>query len=142
MERISRDFMFAKIAYIVAARSTCPRARVGAVLVKDNRIISTGYNGAPSGLHHCDDFGCEIDDNGSCTRTVHAEANVIAFAAKNGIPTQGSTLYTTVAPCYTCAKLLINAGVKEVVYMEPYRLDDGLRILADCGVEIRGYSKL
>jgi len=140
MYRIDRDTMFIMIAMIVAKRSTCQRLKVGAVLVKDYRPISTGYNGAPSGLPHCDEVGCEME-NGACVRTVHAEANAIAFAAKNGISTQGSILYTTNAPCYTCAKLIINAGVSEVVFKTEYRREEGVNLLESCGIKVREYKK-
>jgi len=136
--RINRETMFMRIANIVSERSTCSRLKVGAVLVKDSRIISTGYNGAPKGLPHCEDSGCEME-NDSCIRTVHAEANVIAFAAKNGIVTDGATLYTTTAPCYTCSKLLVNAGISKVVFENEYRIKKGLRLLEECGVHIHEY---
>ena len=136
--RMSRETMFMRIAGIVSERSTCSRLKVGAVLVKDSRIIATGYNGAPKGLPHCDDVGCEMD-NGACTRTSHAEANVIAFAARNGIATEGATLYTTHAPCYSCAKLLVNAGIQKIVFGKEYRIKKGLRLLEECGVHIHEY---
>lgn len=136
--RINRETMFMRIANIVSERSTCSRLKVGAVLVKDSRIISTGYNGASKGLTHCDDSGCEME-NGSCIRTVHAETNVIAFAAKNGITTDGAILYTTHAPCYSCAKLLVNAGISKVVFENEYRIKKGLRLLEECGVHIHEY---
>ena len=136
--RMSRETMFMKIAGIVSERSTCSRLKVGAVLVKDSRPIATGYNGAPKGLPHCDDVGCEMD-NGACTRTAHAEANVIAFAARNGIATEGATLYTTHAPCYSCAKLLVNAGIQKIVFGKEYRIKKGLRLLEECGVHIHEY---
>lgn len=140
MPRISRPELFMKIAELLADRSTCSRLRVGAVLVKESRIISTGYNGAPQDLPHCDDVGCELEKGtGACIRTVHAEANVIAFAAKSGIATDGATLYTTHAPCYTCAKLLVNAGIKKVIYGKDYRIRKGLELLDDCGVEFEQF---
>ena len=136
MERISRDEMFCIIAMIVSLRATCERAKIGAVLVKENRIVSIGYNGSPSGSPHCTEAGCLIDERGGCKRTVHAEANVIAFAAKNGIETDGTTLYCTVSPCIDCAKLLINSGVKRLVYLEGYRDTSGIELLMNCGVEV------
>jgi len=136
--RMSRETMFMRIAGIVSERSTCSRLKVGAVLVKDSRIIATGYNGAPRGLPHCDDVGCEME-NEACIRTVHAEANVVAFAARNGIQTDGAVLYTTHAPCYSCAKLLVNAGIQKVVFSHEYRIKRGLRLLEDCGVHIHEY---
>lgn len=113
------DEYFLEIAKVVAKRSTCDRARVGAVISKNKVILSTGYNGAPRGLPHCDDIGHEIVD-GHCVRTAHAEANAIAQAAKNGIPIEGATIYQTISPCYDCFKILVNAGIKEVVYSNFY----------------------
>ena len=133
--RISRTEMFIDIIKAISKRSTCSTKRVGAILVKDNRIISTGYNGSPQGTEHCEDNGCLIE-NEACIRTVHAESNVIAFAAKYGIATEGSALYTTMAPCFTCAKLIINAGISHVYYIEPYRSRQGLKALKHAGVEV------
>jgi dCMP deaminase len=138
MSRISRELMFMKMARILSERSTCSHLKVGAVLAIDSRVISTGYNGSPSGMPHCDDVGCE-DENGACIRTVHAEANVIAFAAKHGISTDGSTLYTTHSPCYACAKLIVNAGIKKVVYEDEYRIVKGLTLLKACGIMVCQY---
>lgn len=134
--RITRDQMFMAIANIVSFRSTCLRAKVGAVIVQDNRIVSTGYVGAPSGLPHCLDVGCEIGPDGGCIRTVHAEVNAIAFAARAGIKLEGSTLYVTMSPCLNCAKLIINAGIREVVYRDEYRDPSGLKLLRQAGIEI------
>lgn len=108
-----------KIAYDVATRGTCDRKNVGAVIVLNRAILSTGYNGAPRGLPHCDDVGHEMVD-GHCVRTVHAEANAIAQAARNGVAINGADIYTTASPCYDCFKLLINAGIRRVVYGEFY----------------------
>ena len=122
------------IACIVALRGTCPRARVGAVLARESRVISSGYNGSPSRTDHCIDTHCILDKNGQCTRTVHAELNCICFAAKYGIPTCGASLYTTHSPCLECAKAIINAGIKEVFYLEQYGNSDGLRLLTKAQV--------
>ena len=132
--RITRQEMFTDIIKVLAQRSTCDTKRVGALLAKDNRIISTGYNGPPKGAPHCDQIGCLKDKEGACTRTVHAEANVIAFAARYGISSEGTTLYTTMAPCFTCAKLIINAGIVAVYYIREYRLRDGIEALEENGV--------
>lgn len=113
------DEYFLKIAQNVASRATCDRKHVGAVIVRDKVILSTGYNGSPRNMAHCDDVGHEMIE-GHCVRTVHAEANAIAQAAKNGISVDGATLYTTASTCYDCFKLLINAGIKRVVYGEYY----------------------
>lgn len=125
------------IAQILAMRGTCRRAKVGAVIVKDNRIISTGYVGSPAGMPHCTDVGCEFGPDGGCIRTAHAEANAVAFAAKNGISVDGATLYCTLSSCYTCAKLIINAGIKHVVYLHDYRDTKGVNLLQAAGVEVR-----
>lgn len=128
--RPSWDEYFMDIAKQVATRATCDRKHVGAVIVKDKVILSTGYNGSPRGMAHCDDIGHEMVE-GHCIRTVHAEANAIAQAAKNGVSIDGSTLYTTASPCYDCFKLLINAGIKRIVYGEYYasRYDMSKRVL-------------
>lgn len=143
-DRLSRKSLFRGIIQLLSMRSTCGRACVGSILVKDNRIISTGYNGAPKGMPHCDDegVGCHLNEEGACDRTVHAEANVVAFAARNGIATEGSTLYTTMAPCYTCSKLLINAGIKKVYYIFDYRKTDGVDLLRSLGVECEYLSEV
>lgn len=115
------DDYFMSIAKIVATRSTCDRLRAGAVLVKDKRIISTGYNGSPPGLPHCDDVGHKMEE-GHCIGTVHAEENcVLQAAALGGVSTKGSTIYTTYAPCYHCFKKLAVGGVKRIVAGAIYR---------------------
>lgn len=126
-----------RTAAVISARGTCTRAFVGAVLAKEGRIISTGYVGAPSGLPHCSDVGDQIGADGGCTRTVHAEANAIAFAARAGTSTEGSELYCTHSPCLGCAKLIINAGITAVYFENYYRELDGLALLDDAGVYIR-----
>jgi len=108
-----------EIAKQVATRATCDRKHVGAVIVRDKAILSTGYNGAPRHLPHCDEVGHEIVD-GHCVRTVHAEANAIAQAAKNGAGIDNAVLYTTASPCYDCFKLIVNSGITRVVYNEFY----------------------
>lgn len=127
--RISRDEMMMRIAAVVSQRGTCVRASVGAVIVLDGRIVSTGYVGAPSGEPHCLDVGCLVLDDGGCVRTVHAESNAIAFAAKSGISTNRATLYCTHAPCLNCAKLILNSGIRKFYYEVPYRLTDGLDLI-------------
>jgi len=108
-----------EIAKIVAKRSTCDRRNVGAVIVKDKNILSTGYNGSPKGLPHCDEAGHEMSD-GHCVRTIHAEANALIQAAKHGVAVDGAVMYLTDSPCYDCFKMLVNSGIKEVVYGEYY----------------------
>lgn len=120
-----------KIAETIALAGTCTRLKVGAVLTVDRRIISTGYNGAPSGVTHC--YHQESDDR-PCMKAVHAEVNCIAFAARHGVTTQGSVLYSTHAPCLNCSMLLINAGVVEVQYKERFRVPDGLDLLKTAGI--------
>jgi dCMP deaminase len=117
------DQSFMEMAVTVARRATCDRKHVGAVIARSNIILASGYNGAPRGLPHCDDVGHELKEMGgrqSCVRTVHAEANAIANAARTGASIEGATLYTTAAPCLDCAKLIINAGIVRVVYGELY----------------------
>lgn len=122
------------MAKLLAERSTCNRGQVGALLVKDNRVVSTGYVGAPSGEPHCLEAGCELGLDGGCIRTVHAEANTLAYAAKEGISTNGTHLYVTLSPCINCAKLLINAGVKKVFYLKKYRDTSGIDLLNNRGI--------
>ena len=130
------------IAHVVSGRSTCLRRHVGAILVKDKRIIATGYNGAPSGTQHCLDKGCAKENAPSGTnddkcRGVHAELNCIAQAAKHGISVEGSTLYCTNNPCISCLKTLINCGVKEIVYDAFYPVNNKLYelLLSDSGLK-------
>ena len=137
LKRITRDELLANIAKLVAKRSTCLRSQVGAILATEGRVISMGYNGAPSGLPHCTEETCGPDH--PCTRTVHAEANVIAFAAKRGISTDGSTLYTTVSPCNDCAKLIINAGVRSVLFWESYRDLEPVQLMREAGILVEQY---
>jgi len=108
------------IARQVATRATCDRKHVGAVLVRDRTILSTGYNGSIRGMPHCDEVG-HMMENGHCVATVHAEANAILQAAKNGVRIDGATLYTTASPCWPCFKLVANSGCVRIVYGEFYR---------------------
>ena len=118
--RVSWKGYFMNIAREVATRSTCDRKHVGAVIVREKTILSTGYNGSIKGLPHCDEVGCEMVD-GHCVRTTHAEANAIVQAAKNGIQINQSEIYVTASPCYDCFKLIANAGIKVIYYDEFYR---------------------
>lgn len=136
VERIDRDEMMMRIAAVVSQRGTCERASVGAVIALEGRIISSGYVGSPSGLPHCTEVGCEIGNHGGCRRTVHAESNAIAFAAREGIATRGSTIYVTHSPCYDCAKLILNAGIRRVVYEVDYRDGTGRELLRAAGIEL------
>lgn len=155
--RPSRDDMLMEIAVAAAQRSTCSRASVGAVLSREGRPLSLGFNGAPSGMPHCD-HACDCGGLGSrvghrepkgdpelhytdcnseqpCLLSVHAELNAILFAAKHGVATDGAELHSTLSPCRHCCFLIINAGIKRVVYLVEYRLTDGLDLLENAGID-------
>ena len=138
LSRISFEDLFVKTTKLVAKRSSCVKAQQAALLIKDNRIISFGYNGPPAGTLNCLEDGgedvCGKDSNGSCFLGVHAEQNAIGYAARNGIDTEGCIIYCTMSPCISCAKLVVAAGIKEFYYLTEYRLDDGLRFLEYCGI--------
>lgn len=127
-KRPSWDEYFMSITEVVGSRGTCDRGRAGCVIVKDKRILATGYVGAPAGLPHCDEVGHEmhkvVHEDGSetmhCIRTTHAEQNTIAHAARVGIALDGSTLYCKMTPCYACAKIILNAGIKRIVVQKDY----------------------
>jgi dCMP deaminase len=129
------DDYFMQIARTVATRATCPRAKVGAILVRSHRILTTGYNGAPRGVAHCLDVGCTLD-NDHCARAVHAEANAIVQAALHGVSVSGATAYCTHQPCVNCSKLLISAGVVKIVYEEAYPDPIATQLLAEAHVEL------
>lgn len=129
MSRPSWNVYFMDIAKLVATRATCSRKHVGAVIVGEDRsILSTGYNGSMRFTPHCDDVGHLMED-GHCVRTVHAEANAIAQAARHGVTIAGSTIYTTASPCFQCFKLIVNAGICGIIYGELYR-DSGVAKLS------------
>ncbi|MFZ5366230.1 MAG: deoxycytidylate deaminase [Patescibacteria group bacterium] len=119
IKRPSWDEYFLQISDLVSTRATCSRLHVGAILVRDRMIISTGYNGSPRKTDQCDEVGCRIV-NGHCARVVHAEANAVTQAAYHGISTKEATLYTRYLPCEHCTKILINAGIEKIVYREVY----------------------
>ena len=121
-DRVSWETYFMNIAREVATRSTCDRKHVGAVIVRDKTILSTGYNGSIKGLPHCDEAGHEMVE-GHCVRTTHAEANAIVQAAKNGVKIDSAEIYVTASPCYNCFKLIANSGIKIIYYHEFYRDD-------------------
>lgn len=130
------------IAVQAATRATCDRKHVGAVIVRDKTILSTGYNGSIRGLPHCDDAG-HMMDNGHCVATVHAEANAIIQAAKNGTSIDGADIYVTASPCWNCFKLIANSGIKRIVFLEFYRDERILSVAEQAGIkleqlEIRG----
>lgn len=135
-KRISREKYLMEVAKLTSIRSTCPKKSVGAVLAFDNRIIATGYNGVLPNYDHA----LSMDENG-ITHTVHAEANLISFCAKNGIATNKATLYVTLSPCEKCAELLIQSGIKEVVYLEQYRDVSGLVKLESNEVKVSLYEE-
>ena len=120
MARSDWDTYFMEIARVIATRATCDRKHVGAVLVRDRTILSTGYNGSIRGLPHCDEVG-HMMENGHCVATVHAEANAIIQAAKNGVAIDGAAIYTTASPCWPCFKLIANSGCVRIVFGEFYR---------------------
>ncbi|OQY25885.1 MAG: dCMP deaminase [Anaerolineaceae bacterium 4572_32.1] len=133
--RPSWDEYFMGITFEVARRSTCNRAQVGAIIVRDKRILTTGYNGSPTGLPHCTEAGC-LMVNGHCVRTLHAEQNAIIQAALHGVSTDGATIYVTHQPCLVCAKMIINAGIVRVVYGGDYPDDLARQFLEAAGVEL------
>jgi len=123
------------IAVQAATRATCDRKHVGAVIVRDKTILSTGYNGSIRGLPHCDDAG-HMMDNGHCVATVHAEANAIIQAAKNGTSIDGADIYVTASPCWNCFKLIANSGIKRIVFLEFYRDERILAVAEQAGIKL------
>lgn len=134
-KRASWDEYFMSIAQVVATRSTCPRKYVGAVLVRNRTILSTGYNGSIRGMPHCSDVGHMMED-GHCVATIHAEANAIIQAARNGVVIEGGTCYVTASPCWICFKQLANAGITRIVYGEFYRDERIFEIAAKINIEL------
>ena len=143
------DEYFMEIAEVVAHRSNCSRRHVAAVIVKDGRIISTGYNGTPRGIKNCNEGGCPRCNSDAPSGTSleecicsHGEENAIVQAAYHGISIKGSTLYTTFSPCLLCAKMILNSGIREVVYKESYSIDaTSRRILKEAGVILRSMAE-
>jgi dCMP deaminase len=133
------DEYFMEIARTVATRATCPRAMVGAVLTRERRILTTGYNGAPRGVAHCADAGCMIVD-GHCLRATHAEANAIVQGALHGVSLEGATAYCTHQPCAGCSKLLISAGVVRIVYRDAYPDAVAEQLLGEAEVALERYQ--
>lgn len=139
--RPSWDEYFMAMARITATRSNCDRLHTGAVLVKDKRIIATGYNGAPPGLSNCEEVGHLLED-GHCVRTVHAEHNALLQVARlQGASTEGTTLYTLYSPCIHCAKYLVAAGVKRVVYGQVYRNPEVIDYLKKANLDVDQYEE-
>lgn len=159
--RITRDELFSRICYEVSQRSTCLRSQVGALVVRDGRIISMGYNGPVSHMPACISRPTEgtLDSNQrlnvyhaiqgdyycmgpECTRSVHAEMNAIAFAAKAGVSVDGCTMYCSMSPCINCAKIIVNSGIKEVKYVEEYRDLTGLKLLEKAAIRVQKLEKI
>ena len=135
-ERPSWDIYFAELAKHVSTRSTCNRKQVGAVIVRDKIILYTGYNGSIRGTEHCNEIGCLLE-NGHCIRTIHAEANAIVQAAKNGVNIDGGSIYTTASPCFNCFKLIANSGINRIYYSEMYGQDSKVVEFANkIGIEL------
>ncbi len=144
-DRLSWDQYFLMITRQVAERSTCTRAKVGAVIVRDRSILATGYNGSPAGMPHCLDVGCLVykseNPNGevveNCFRTIHAEINAIAQAARNGSAIRDATAYITHSPCIHCLKTLVNTGIRTIYFEKPYKLDTLEEIVQHADVILR-----
>jgi len=134
-QRVGWHTYFMNIARQAATRSTCDRKHVGAVIVRDKTILSTGYNGSIRGLPHCDDVG-HLMDGGHCVATVHAEANAIIQAAKNGVRIEGAELYTTASPCWSCFKLIANAGIRTIYFGEFYRDPRSIEVAQRVGIDL------
>ncbi len=151
MSKPSFDDIYMDLAVNLADRSHCVKAQVGAVLTKDTRIISLGYNGPPAGTHNCDhewpEEGCPRDSKGSCSLALHAEQNAILYACKNNISLEGATLYVTLSPCIACARVIFTMGIKKVFYLNSYAAykgipcDEGVDFLNKFGVEAVRYVK-
>lgn len=146
--RPSWDEYFMEIAEIVKKRSTCKRRHVGAIIVKDKQILTTGYNGSPKNLKHCEEIGCKREQMNipsgqrhELCRALHAEQNAIIQAAHNGVNINGSTLYVTTRPCVLCAKMCINAGIEKIVYLGDYPDELSKEILEEAGIEMINFSE-
>jgi len=135
--RGSWDEYFMRIAVEVSSRATCDRKHVGAVIVRDKSILATGYNGSIRGLPHCDEDGHMMED-GHCVRTIHAEANAVIQAARNGVRIDGATIYVTASPCWGCFKMIGNAGLLRIVFGEFYRDERIFRFAERLGIELVG----
>lgn len=151
MTKPSFNEIYMDLAENLAKRSHCVKAQVGAVLTKDTRIVSLGYNGPPAGTHNCDlewpKEGCPRDSKGSCSLALHAEQNAILYASKNNITIEGSTLYVTLSPCISCARVIYTMGIKKVYYLNSYAdfkglpSDEGVDFLRKFGVEVVRYKR-
>jgi len=151
MKKPSFNDIYMDLAAKLALRSHCVKAQVGAVLTKDTRIISLGYNGPPAGTHNCDlewpEVGCARDSKGSCSLALHAEQNAILYAAKNNVSMADATLYVTLSPCISCARVIYTTGIKKVYFKDSYAKfkgipsDEGVDFLRRFGVEVIEYKK-
>lgn len=148
MTRPSWEEYFMEIAQLVARRSTCLRRQVGAVVVKDKNILATGYNGTPSGITHCSEVGClrqrlhvPSGERHELCRGLHAEQNAIIQAAKHGVNIGDTTLYCTNSPCIICSKMIINAGVKRIIYLEGYPDTLSMEMLKESGIEVQAFDE-
>jgi len=151
MTKPSFDDIYMELAKSLSLRSHCVKMQVGAVLTRDTRIISLGYNGPPAGTHNCDEEwpeeGCPRDSKGGCSLALHAEQNAILYAAKNNVSLEGGTVYVTLSPCIACAKVLYSVGIKKVIYLNSYAdykkitSDEGVDFLQKFGVEVERYKK-
>jgi dCMP deaminase len=145
----SFDDIYMNLAESLAQKSHCVKQKVGAVLTKETRIVSLGYNGPPAGTHNCDEEwpenGCARDRKGSCSLALHAEANAILYAAKNKVDMDGSTLYVTLSPCLPCARIIFSVGIKKVFYLKSYahykgiESDEGVEFLTKFGIQVSQY---
>jgi dCMP deaminase len=150
MIRPAFDDIYMELAVNLATRSHCIKRHVGAVLTKDTRIISIGYNGPPKGTHNCDEewpqTGCPRDSKGSCSMAIHAEQNAILYAVKNNTSVEGATLYVTLSPCMACARIIFSMGIEKVIYLKSYAeykglaADEGVELLRKFGLECVRYE--
>ncbi len=134
-KRVDWDTYFMRIAREVSERSTCDRKHVGAVIVRDRNILSTGYNGSIAGMPHCDDVG-HMMENGHCVGTIHAEANAILQAARNGVSIAAASIYVSASPCWNCFKMIANAGLKRICFGEFYRDERIFSVAQTIGIEL------
>lgn len=136
--RLDRKQFYKEMVQLYQRRSTCLRLQVGSIVVRDGRVISGGYNGAPSSMPHCTPEICGPDK--PCIRTIHAEANAIAFAAKYGIATDGCSMWSTDSPCMDCAKLIVNSGITSVVFLRAYRDESPILLLHKAKINVKFYA--
>jgi dCMP deaminase len=150
MSSQSFDELYMNLAQSLSQKSHCVKLKVGAVLTKDTRIVSIGYNGPPAGTHNCDqewpETGCPRDSKGSCSLALHAEQNAILYASKNGVGIEGCTLYITLSPCLACARIIFSMGIRKVIFLNSYAkykgipADEGVDFLRRFGVEVLQYT--